>query len=177
MLHRDLNKNKSPTLNKLTLNLGVSSCFFFIYVILYSQYDSTNRYKHTRSSTASSHSFFFHTNRSVKMCVMLPTLTWKREDQNFEFRETVQRSPFFSVSLPSILDTTSDEDNIEYLLLVGHNPDDAIFGSEELGSVEGARQHALEIITDLVGSRHNVHVLLRPLYGTTGTTVLWNTLA
>ena len=113
--------------------------------------------------------------RPTRMCIMLPTLTWGELD--YRFRESVAKTPLLSVALPSILDTTDDNDGVQYLLLIGHNPEDAVFGYEHLGSTVGARKLAIEIVSELVGNRKNIHVLLRTIYGTTGTTVLWNALA
>ena len=115
--------------------------------------------------------------RPARMCLLLPTLSWASEAQDYGLREAVEKTPLFSIALPSILDTTHDSDGVQYLLLVGHNPDDAVFGSPALGTAVGAREHAADIASDLIGTRTNVHFLVQPLYGTTGTTVIWNILA
>lgn len=102
---------------------------------------------------------------------MLPTKTVYYLYDPSNRRQSIEKTPLLSVALPSLLDTTNENDNIEYLLLVAYNHDDVVF-EDAMG-----RKIVEEIVTSTIGIRTNVHMLIRPVYMTSGTTVIWNTLA
>lgn len=107
--------------------------------------------------------------RLIRMCLMLPvkTLPLKTSD----IWESIGNTQFLSIALPSVLDTTLESDNMEYIFLVAFNHDDIVYGNEEF------RKIASQITADLIGNRTDMHIFLRPVYMTTGTTVIWNILA
>lgn len=108
--------------------------------------------------------------RRVRMCLMLPTLSYfPSSDVTGEAR--IALLPLFSVALASILDTSRDDDGMQYLLLLAYNSDDIVFGDSTL------RVQAMKIALDMIGNRSNVHFLTRALFATRGTTVIWNALA
>jgi hypothetical protein len=109
--------------------------------------------------------------RRIRMCLMLPTKSIPLDEKLSPLREQIENAPLFSVALASILDTSEEFDNLEYLLLVAYNHDDFLFGRLE------GRQIAEEVAVATMGERTNVHMLFRPVYMTSGTTVIWNILA
>lgn len=102
------------------------------------------------------------------MCLMTPVLsfteiTWTPEN--------VKDNIFLHISFASLLRTTQDNDGFDYIVLLVYNGDDVMLGKPELRTV------FMNIVKEMVGARTNVHVLLKPIFGTKcGVTVLWNAL-
>ena len=104
-----------------------------------------------------------------RVCLITPMVS--RKDVTWSM-ETVSRSTLLNVNLRSILRTTTEDDGLDHLLMVGFPGDDAMFGDDALRA-EFVRQAA-----EAIGKRTNVHLLLRPIWAAMcGTTAIWNILA